>query len=191
MIACYKSKPKHEIIHIWSAAWDRCPWSGSFLSAYRFMSHCSLPTNGLVCLFVSPPDHLLQGGLEQQAWRGFFYPHPQAPGWWNQLGGLTSCLAGAPSLATSSARTEMGLQALLCVFVCKAVCVGEPKDSWKTMTRKSFQHSPGGHFVLRLTHNSCSSLTCFGMVLFALDLGRISHESDLQHDVFESFPSTS
>lgn len=162
------------------------------LSACRCMSHYSLPTNGLVCLFVSPPDHLLQGGLKQQAQRGSSSPHPWAPGWWNQLGKLTCLLAGAPRLMTSSTQTKMGLWDLLrvCLFVCTEMCVGEPKDSWKKTTGKSLQRSPGGHFVLHLTHNSSSSLRCFGIILFALDLGHISHESGLQHDTFESFPST-
>lgn len=161
------------------------------LSACHLMSHYSLPTNGLVCLFVRPSDHLLQGGLKQQVQRESSASYPLVPGWWNQLGKLTSLPAGAPGLMTSSTLTKMGLWDPLHVCLCAWMLVWM---SLETAERRRLGR------VCSTAHKatlSCNWHTIAVVLLhvleyfFSLELGHISHESDLQQDTFESFPSIS
>lgn len=105
---------------IFGALPGRNQYTGTnLLSTCHFMSHCSLPTNRLVCPFVSFPRPSASWRTKTASMEDIFLPIPWELSLMNQIGKLTFLLVGVSSLMTSSTLTKMGLQDFLnvCMYV--------------------------------------------------------------------------
>lgn len=98
----------------------------ALLFTCHFMSHCSLPTNRLVCPFVSFPRPPASWRTKTASMENIFFPISWELSLVNQIGKLTFLLIGVSSLMTSSTLTKIGLWHLL--HVCM-YCIPFPLES--------------------------------------------------------------
>lgn len=169
MLAHCKNKRKHEIIYVWSAAWwVPVQWFLSHSSC--LMSHYLLSTEGTgFCQSLRPSK---SGRNEIADTEGIFLPSSLGPRWWNQQGKLSSLLAGVPSLMCSSSVTKMGFRDLLHLCLCAEMMVWVGLKIAERCLGKACNIAQESTLSCTLHTVPVLFLTCFGMVLFVLDLGQ-------------------